>query len=83
MLNENEIFISGLPSDMEKQRLFDTLRDMFSTVGSIKSDTLTEKPCIYLFRSKDDTTQLTGEATVTFEKKEIAEKAFENYNGKF
>ncbi|CAF2065521.1 unnamed protein product [Rotaria magnacalcarata] len=82
MLNENEIFISGLPSDMEKQRLFDTLRDMFSTVGSIKSDTLTEKPCIYLFRSKDDTTQLTGEATVTFEKKEIAEKAFENYNGK-
>ncbi|CAF1061298.1 unnamed protein product [Adineta steineri] len=80
-LNENEIFISALPSNMDKQLLFNTIQDMFSTVGHIKIDPLTEKSCIYLFRRKDNINELTGEAAVTFESQKIARKAFEKYNG--
>ncbi|CAF1297699.1 unnamed protein product [Adineta steineri] len=80
-LNENGIFISGLPSNMNKQLLFNTIQDMFSTVGQIKIDPLTEKSCIYLFRRKNNMDELTGGATVTFESLETVKKAFEKYNG--
>ncbi|CAF3997921.1 unnamed protein product [Adineta steineri] len=79
-LNENEIFISALPSNMDKQLLFNTIQDMFSTVGHIKIDPLTEKSCIYLFRRKNNMEELTGEAAVTFESQKTARKAFEKYN---
>ncbi|CAF1436890.1 unnamed protein product [Adineta steineri] len=79
-LNENEILISGLPSNMDTQLLFDAVQDMFSTVGQIKMDPLTEKLCIYLLRKKDNMHELTGEAVVTFESQTTAREAFEKYN---
>ncbi|CAF2868058.1 unnamed protein product [Rotaria sp. Silwood2] len=36
ILNTNQIFITGLPSTMSEKLLFDTLWDIFSTVGEIK-----------------------------------------------
>ncbi|CAF1458779.1 unnamed protein product [Adineta steineri] len=79
-LNENEILISGLPSNMDTQLLFDAVQDIFSTVGQIKMDPLTEKLCIYLLRKKDNMHELTGEAVVTFESQTTAREAFEKYN---
>ena len=39
--NANAVFISALPFDMPEQRLFDTLWDVFTTVGRIKVITTT------------------------------------------
>jgi hypothetical protein len=36
IFRRNSIFITGLPSTMTEQRLFDTLWDVFSTVGKIE-----------------------------------------------
>ncbi|CAF4475072.1 unnamed protein product [Rotaria sp. Silwood2] len=82
ILNTNQIFITGLPSTMSEKLLFDTLWDIFSTVGEIKINRRTRKPMIYLFKQKDKMSQLTGNAMVTFNEEESAIKAIEKYNEK-
>ncbi|CAF3838251.1 unnamed protein product [Adineta steineri] len=80
MFKKNAIFINDLPSTMEEQRLFDTLWDEFSTIGRIKIDQETKKPFIHLFRTGKNKAQLSGNAEITFEKKEAVAEAIKRYN---
>ncbi|CAF3826037.1 unnamed protein product [Adineta steineri] len=80
LFKKNAIFISGLPSTMMEQLLFNTLYDEFGTVGPIKIDTQTNKSCIFLFRSKKNNDQLSGNAEITFENEEAVEEAIKKYN---
>ncbi|CAF1345922.1 unnamed protein product, partial [Rotaria sp. Silwood1] len=76
----NQIHISGLPFTMPDQVLFDTLWDLFSTVGQIKIDQRTRKPFIFLFKRKDNKTQLAGTAKITYEEKQAATDAIAKYD---
>ncbi|CAF1178037.1 unnamed protein product [Adineta steineri] len=76
------IFVTGLPTNMLEQRLFDTLWDEFSNVGSIKINRKTSRPCICLFKTKGLKPQLTGAGMITFENEESVEKATKIYNAK-
>ncbi|CAF0817401.1 unnamed protein product [Adineta steineri] len=76
------IFVTGLPTNMLEQRLFDTLWDEFSNVGSIKINRKTSKRCICLFKTKGLKPQLTGSGMITFENEESVEKATKIYNAK-
>ncbi|CAF3723627.1 unnamed protein product [Adineta steineri] len=80
LFKKNAIFISGLPSTMIEQLLFNTLYDEFGTVGPIKIDTQTKKSCIFLFRSKKNNDELSGNAEITFENEEAVEEAIKKYN---
>ncbi|CAF4583622.1 unnamed protein product [Rotaria socialis] len=77
---KNKIFISGLPKKMPEQVLFDTLWDVFSTVGKIKINRITDKPWINLLRQKDNKSELSGMAFVTFEEEESVIEAIKKYN---
>ncbi|CAF1212664.1 unnamed protein product [Adineta steineri] len=80
LFKKNAIFISGLPSTMIEQLLFNTLYDEFGTVGPIKIDTQTKKSCVFLFRSKKNNDELSGNAEITFENEEAVEEAIKKYN---
>ncbi|CAF0791070.1 unnamed protein product [Adineta steineri] len=80
LLRKNAIFISGLPSTMPKQLLFDTLYDEFCTVGRIKIDKQTKKPSIFLLKSKRNNAQLSGNAVITFENGKAVAEAIKKYN---
>ncbi|CAF4098310.1 unnamed protein product [Rotaria magnacalcarata] len=77
---KNKIFISGLPKNMPEQVLFDTLWDVFSTVGNIKINRRTDKPWINLLRQKDNKCQLSGNACITFEEEESVIEAIKKYH---
>ncbi|CAF1077473.1 unnamed protein product [Adineta steineri] len=77
---KNAILISGLPSTMTEQLLFDTLWGEFRTIGRIKIDKQTKKPSIHLYKNKKNKDQLSGNAKITFEKEEAVAEAIKKYN---
>ncbi|CAF0858872.1 unnamed protein product [Adineta steineri] len=80
--SKNAIFISGLPTNMSKERLFDKVKDVFSTCGNITTYGKTNRPDIQLFTKKDNRSILIGTAMVKFEKEDSVMKAIEKYNRK-
>ncbi|CAF4247716.1 unnamed protein product, partial [Rotaria magnacalcarata] len=81
-IDSNKIFIGGLPTSMPEQVLFDKLRNVFLTVGKIKINRTTDKPWIVLFRQKDNKSQLSGNACITFEEEESVIEAIKKYHQK-
>ncbi|CAF4447728.1 unnamed protein product, partial [Rotaria magnacalcarata] len=81
-IDSNKIFIGGLPTNMPEQVLFDKLRNVFLNVGKIKINRTTDKPWIVLFRQKDNKSQLSGNACITFEEEESVIEAIKKYHQK-
>ncbi|CAF4728385.1 unnamed protein product, partial [Rotaria magnacalcarata] len=77
---KNKIFIRGLPKNMAEQHLLGALSRMFSSIGQIKINRRTDKPWINLLREKNNTSELSGTAIVTFEEEESVIEAIKKYN---
>ncbi|CAF2096610.1 unnamed protein product [Rotaria magnacalcarata] len=69
------IFIQNLPKSITR----DQILDIFSTVGTIKTDERSGGPKIWIYKDRD-TGESNGRATVTYEDDETANRAISKYN---
>lgn len=69
------IFIQNLPKNITR----DQILDIFSTVGTIKTDERSGGPKIWIYKDRD-TGEANGRATVTYEDDETANRAISQYN---
>jgi len=72
---KDAIFIQNLPKNITR----DEILDIFSTVGTIKTDDRSGGPKIWIYKDRESG-EGNGRATVTYEDDETANKAISEYN---
>ena len=69
--SNNQILIQGLPTDASKEKI----GRFFGSIGAIK------KQRIYIYKDRNSGKSIIGEATVTYEDSNAAQRAINEFNG--